>query len=330
MKTSLRFTLTASAALLLGSLSVRADILYVSEYFTRTTKQFTSDGVGSIFADASDGLRRPRELAFDGAGNLYVADHAADAIIKITPGGDVSVFASGVAARGLAFDSAGNLYTTTGSFQFAIERFAPDGTRSLFAGDLLGLPRTLAFDRAGDLYVSTATGSISGFDSAGNSYVSHFTGTIEKFTPDGVGSFFASPSVRLPDGLAFDSAGNLFVAGFNDHMIEKFTPDGVGSIFADASDGLRQPHGLAFDSAGNLYVANDSSTIEKFTPDGVGSVFAIAHNSHLAFTDDNGVPLLQPGGRLIPEPATWALVGLGLPVLLGLSRPRRMGKAVEN
>ena len=33
-------------------------------------------------------------------------------------------------------------------------------------------------------------------------------------------------------GLAFDSAGNLYVANQGGH-IQKFTPDGVGSLFAN-------------------------------------------------------------------------------------------------
>jgi DNA-binding beta-propeller fold protein YncE len=36
--------------------------------------------------------------------------------------------------------------------------------------------------------------------------------TIEKFTPGGVASVFASTGLHNPIGLAFDSAGNLYVA----------------------------------------------------------------------------------------------------------------------
>ena len=76
-----------------------------------------------------------------------------------------------------------------------------------------------------------------------------------------------------PVGLAFDSAGNLYAANYDNNTIEKFTPGGVGSLFA--STGLSNPRGLAFDNAGNLYAANASgSTIQKFTSGGVGTVFA--------------------------------------------------------
>src|SRR5439155_12929493 len=49
-------------------------------------------------------------------------------------------------------------------------------------------------------------------------------GKIFEFTPNGVQSIFAS-GLSSPGALAFDSAGNLFVA--DGGSINKFTPDGV-------------------------------------------------------------------------------------------------------
>jgi hypothetical protein len=77
MRTSLHYICAiTTAALLLGSLAApgRADILYVSNFGDNTIVKVTSDGVVSVFADASDGLSGPFGLAFDSAGNLYVAN----------------------------------------------------------------------------------------------------------------------------------------------------------------------------------------------------------------------------------------------------------------
>jgi hypothetical protein len=66
-------------------------------------------------------------------------------------------------------------------------------------------------------------------------------GTITEITPGGVQSTFASGLLQ-PTGLAFNSAGNLFVASGSDNIYE-YTPGGVQSTFAS---GLSEPVGLAF------------------------------------------------------------------------------------
>jgi DNA-binding beta-propeller fold protein YncE len=72
-----------------------------------------------------------------------------------------------------------------------------------------------------------------------------------------------------PRGMAFDPAGNLFVANPDAGNIVKFTPDGHSSTFAS---GLVHPFGLAFDGGANLFVADaqsdgKSGLIVKFSRD---------------------------------------------------------------
>ncbi len=90
--------------------------------------------------------------------------------------------------------------------------------------------------------------------------------TIVKFTEQGIGSVFAPTSSR-PNGLAFDTAGNLYVALPDLNRIERFSPTGV-NLGAFATTGLDNPGGLAFDIGGNLYVANRNNTIRRFTATG--------------------------------------------------------------
>src|SRR5262249_44743330 len=229
---------------------------YETNYRSNTIEIFSLAGEHLGGFDMPD---KPAGLAFDNAGNLYVASDVRNdfSIQKIAPDGSESVFAdSGLGfPSALAFDRSGNLFVANPSIN-TIEKFTPDGIGTEFANeaDGLNLPVGLAFDTAGNLYVSNGSPGL--------------TSSILKFTPDGVGSVFADSGLAIPFGLAFDSAGNLYVSNSFSNKIRKVSPTGQDlGIFA--STGLDGPLGLMFDGNGNLYVANrDSATIEKFSPTG--------------------------------------------------------------
>ena len=234
----------------------RPDAIYETNYRSDTIEIFSLAGehLGGF-----DIPQKPAGLAFDNAGNLYVASDERNnySIVKFAPDGSESVFADTALSNpsALAFDRAGNLFVANPRNN-TIEKFTPDGIGTEFANaqDGLFLPVGLAFDAAGNLYVSNG--------SPGE------TSSILKFTPDGVGSVFADSGLAIPFGLAFDGAGNLYVANSLSNTIEKFSPTGQ-DLGVFASTGLDGPLGLMFDSDGNLYVANrDSATIEKFSPTG--------------------------------------------------------------
>ena len=155
----------------------RVGNLYVANNFGNTIERFTPEGVGTVFADATDGLASPLDLAWDTAGNLYVSNanggpaHTGS-VLKFTPDGVGSVFAENGfdTAYGLAFDSAGNLYVSNFSSS-TIEKFSPEGVDlGVFAGSPgVNRPHGLLFDNAGNLYVANN----------GNN-------TIEKFSSTGV------------------------------------------------------------------------------------------------------------------------------------------------
>lgn len=238
--------------------------------------QYTPEGVQSTFVS---GLTHPRGLAFDSAGNLFVAcnicvgrcEVTRPTILKITPDGTQTVFATmpvSFTAEGLAIDHSDNVFVlAVKPFNLStIYKFTPNGIGRPFGG-VNHYPGTegfgLAFDSAGNLFAADALAQ-----------------TIYEFAPDGTRSIFVGPEAfgtGGPIGLAFDQSGNLFVV-FNDGDfagILKFTPTGVETTFAS---GLNNARGLAFDSVGNLFVAEippfASGDILRFTPDGTSTVFA--------------------------------------------------------
>ena len=237
--------------------------------------QYTPAGDESEFASALD---RPRGLAFNSAGDLFVATNLLDnnsnfqaTILKIPRDGSPAIFASGFASNlfisGLATDRNGNLFAVAGdqgdpNIASTIFKFTPGGARTTFAS-LPGQSSSLAFDSTGNLYVSDS-GDL----------------TIYKFTPNGSRTVFAGPtsfaSGQSPFGLAFDKFGNLFVStegNAGSDAILKFTPNATVSTFAS---GLNFPRGLTFDSDGNLFVAEIVQTgpgdILEFDPAGTGQL----------------------------------------------------------
>lgn len=275
-----------------------ADIIYVNDYFGNNVDRYDLATGAYLGTFANSGLNGPDGMAFDGHGNLFVANWSGNFITELTPNGASSMFATGLSTpSGLAFDRTGNLYVAN-LYGNTIMKFTPDGVGTVFASAGLNGPIGLAFDKDGNLYAANYYGQ-----------------TIEKFTPTGVGSVFASSGLNYPWGLAFDKGGNLFVANFWGNNIEKFTPEGVGSVFARVyavSSSLRY---LAFDESGNLYATDyDNWTIMKFTPNGIGSVLA-----------NLGYPggMHNPGGIVIqsvPEPSPVGLLSLGILSLMVCSR----------
>lgn len=113
----------------------------------------------------------------------------------------------------------------------------------------------------------------------GSMYVSlGFVGQVVRVDGDGVIHPYAQldPGQGLITGLAFDTAGNLYVgvATFSADplpYIAKIAPDSTVTTFAELPEGSF-PNGLAFDAAGNLYVSDSHSTVlYKIGSNGIAS-----------------------------------------------------------
>ena len=217
------------------------------------TQTGSSNGTGSAAS-----FNSPPGVAVDSAGNVYVADEQNDEIRKISPSGVVTTLAG----------SAGQQGSSNGS-----------GSAARF-----DLPFGVAVDSEGNVYVADA-----------------YNDEIRKISPSGVVTTLAgSPgqqgsgngtgsaaSFYHPEGVAVDSAGNVYVADFANQEIREISPSGVvttlaGSAgLAGSSNGAGNaarfdyPFGVAVDSAGNVYVADRSNDeIRKITPSGVVTTLA--------------------------------------------------------
>jgi hypothetical protein len=182
------------------------------------------------------------------------------------------------------------------------------GTVALCSLVLVGTARAITVDEGFGLStITTALNRPYGIavDTAGNVYVSELVGqVIDEISPagqlkvlagtagtagssDGTG---ASARFNGPEGLAVDTAGNVYVADTGNNTIRKITPAGVVTTLAGTAgvlgflDGagataqFARPAAVTVDATGNLYVADGNNlAVRKITPGGVVSTVAVDH-----------------------------------------------------
>ena len=172
-----------------------------------------------------------------------------------------------------------------------ISTLAGTGGVGFFDGSVLfNNPRSIAIDSSGIMYVADDTNArIRRITPEG--VVTTLAGGIAGFQ-DGTGT---NARFNQPQGVAVDSAGNVYVGDRMNHRIRRITPLGVvttlagngTSAFVDGtgtSASFIQPHGVAVDSAGNVFVADTGAgRIRRITP--LGVVTTLAGNGQAAFAD---------------------------------------------
>ena len=171
-------------------------------------------------------------LAHDAAGNAYVCDQGRATVMKVTPGGDVSVYSSGTADRPMrvpnypVFDAAGNLYVsdsgTWGTGDGYIWRVAPNGRADLWDTQANGFTNGMCLGPDGrSLYVVESTPPC-----------------IVRIPMNDDGSPGAREVVvelprTVPDGVAFDTAGTLYISLYNPNIIYAFRDGRLDVLYDD-------------------------------------------------------------------------------------------------
>jgi hypothetical protein len=162
-------------------------------------------------------MMNPTAIAFDRAGQMYVSSRFDGTVYRVAPNGTMSSYAEGMGiATGIAFDREENLYV--GDRSGTIFKIARDRQIFVFATLEASVSAYhLAFGAHGDLFVTGPT--TSSFDCV---YKIDAHGTVSTFYR-GLGR---------PQGLAFDAAGNLYVAASlsGKRGIVKINPEGHASL----------------------------------------------------------------------------------------------------
>ncbi len=252
-------------------------------------------------AATSAQLNFPQNVAVDAAGNVYIADFQNHRIRRVDAAtGNISTYAGtgntvyssseeGTATvnlnqpRGVALDGAGNLYIADSNNHRIRRVDAATGNISTYAGTgsagftgdgaaatsaQINFPIGLTFDGAGNLYIADVNNNRIRRVDAGTGNISTVAGGGSALGDNGPAT---SAQIGNPGNVAFDSAGNLYVADTGNHRIRKVDTAGVITTFAGTTQGfsgdggpatsaqLDSPNSLALDGADNLYVSDQSN-----------------------------------------------------------------------
>jgi len=248
----------ATAAQLFGPAGVTADSLgtiYIADAHNQRIRRIDTSGIittvagngsadftGDGGAATSAALDTPDHVALDDHGNLYIVDQGNNRIRRVDVTGVITTIAGG----GVGGDGG----AATDAFLTSPAQLAIDGAGNLLVADE-SANRVRRIDAAGIISTVTGTGSMAA---------------------SGDGGPATSATVDGPDGLAFDAAGNLYVADSRHHSVRRIAANGVittvaGPIDPDGMGPLAQaqlvdPTAMARAPGFTLFAGGSSGTLQ--------------------------------------------------------------------
>ena len=206
---------------------------------------FDVDNVLAIFA----GLFNPSGVAFDAAGNLYIADTGHHRIRRVDGATGIITTVAGTGDRG----------------------FGGDGRAATSAK--LNYPDHVALDAFGNLFIADDSNNRIRRVDASTQVITTVAGTGDA-GDNGDEQLAKFARLTTPHGVMVDPVGNLFISDTGNHRVRYVDPSGVIHAFAgtgalgDSGDAgnpklarLRAPIGLGRDAGGNIYIKLISNRI---------------------------------------------------------------------
>ncbi len=171
-------------------------------------------------------------LAHDAAGNVYACEQNLRQVVKITPEGAVTKYSGGSAEQEMrvpnypVFDAAGNLYVSDsgdwGARNGFIWRIKPGGETEIWDRQANGFTNGMCLSPDGrSLFVVESTPPL-----------------ISKIQIKDDGSAGERTVVvelprNVPDGVAFDAEGNLYIALYNPNVIYRYKDGRLTTLYDD-------------------------------------------------------------------------------------------------
>ncbi|MFP5236427.1 MAG: Ig-like domain repeat protein [Acidobacteriota bacterium] len=238
-------------------------------------------------------LAQPGGLAFDSAGNLYIADTDHEIIRKVNLAGIITTVA-GNGAQG----------------------FSGDGGAATSA--TLDSPVGVAVDASNNIYIADTHNQRIRMVAASSGIIGTIAGTgVAGFSGDG--SAATAAELDLPTAIAVDSKGNVFIADTNNNRIREISGGKISTVAGDGSQtfsgdggpataaGLDSPDGVAVDSAFNLYIGDTHNQRVRMVAAATGIITTIAGTGSKTFTGDGTATssaLARPRGVAVDSTGT--------------------------
>jgi sugar lactone lactonase YvrE len=235
---------------------------------------------------SSAGLFTLNSIAFDTDGTMWVASEDESLLLAFSPAAanaagptpaTVVIRSKAGSISGpssLAFDKQHNLWVanyangTIARFDRSALASSGSPTPSVVISGGVAHPTSLAFDAVGTLWVS---------DNQANTVSRYLVGQLLTSGEKEAAIVLSSNANSLvnPTGIAFDAAGNLWVANTGNQTVASFgiaQRGATGSpvprvVLSPGSSSLIIPVALAFDADGSLWVMGGSGGLKIFVPD---------------------------------------------------------------
>lgn len=333
-----------------GVVADAAGNLYIADFENSAVRRVDAQGKISLFANAPIGdggpassalLATPTAVALDAHGAVYVNDGSgrirkidgAGNIATVAGTGEQGFVADGVPATAAPLNNPGQFTVSPAGEIFIadtgnqrVRKIGTDGIITTVAGSgsagfsgdhgpavsaQLSSPSGVAVDAVGNLYISDT----------GNHRVRKVTpaGTITTAAGNGVagwagdGGQATAAELSSPDGLAIDSAANLYIADPATGTVRKVWADGIistaagtgQSVFPTIGGGPYDPAAIAYpvavalDADGSLFIADTAD--QRIRRVRAGAIDAVA-----------GLGVISSPGFVVATPAPPA----GLPAFL--------------
>ena len=277
-------TLTALVA------STASAVTGQSVTFTATVSDLSAGGATPnggtvIFSDQSGAL-----------GSETLVDGVAAFTTSSLPSGTITVTASYGGTADFAPSTTGTIVTAAGNGTAGYTGNNGPAT----AAELYG-PNTVAVDSAGDLFIADLNNNVI-------REVVKATGDIITVAGNGTAGYSGdngpatAAKLNQPNGVAVDSAGDLFIADYGNNAVREVVK-ATGDIITVAGDGtagysgdngpataaeLDNPRCVAIDSADDLFIADWGNNVIREVVKATGDIITVAGDGTAGYSGDDG------------------------------------------